>query len=82
MSDPQQPQPHDAHVSPNARLGLFLFIIYLALYVGFMAIAAFKYELFQSKPLWGVNFAILYGLGLIVAALLLALIYMKLCKRD
>lgn len=73
---------HDAHVSPNARLGLGLFLVYLALYLGFMGIAAFKYELFASAPFGGVNLAILYGMGLIAAALVLALIYMTLCKRD
>jgi len=73
---------HDAHVSPNARLGLILFLVYLALYLGFMGIATFDYQLFASTPLGGVNLAILYGLGLIVAALLLALVYMKLCKRE
>ena len=73
---------HDAHVSPNARLGLALFLVYLALYLGFMGIATFDYQLFASTPLGGVNLAILYGLGLIVAALLLALVYMKLCKRE
>jgi uncharacterized membrane protein (DUF485 family) len=73
---------HDAHVSPNARLGLVLFVIYLALYLGFMGIAAFKYELFASAPFGGVNLAILYGMALIVAALVLALIYMMLCKPE
>jgi uncharacterized membrane protein (DUF485 family) len=73
---------HDAHISPNSRLGLILFLVYLALYLGFMGIATFDYQLFASTPLGGVNLAILYGLGLIVAALLLALLYMKLCKRE
>jgi len=73
---------HDAHVSPNAKLGLGLFGVYLLLYVGFMGIAAFKYELFASTPLGGVNLAVLYGMGLIVAALVLALLYMVLCKRG
>jgi uncharacterized membrane protein (DUF485 family) len=76
------PAAHDAHVSPNARLGLTLFLVYLALYLGFMGIAAFKYELFSSTPFGGVNLAILYGFALIAAALLLALIYMALCKTD
>jgi uncharacterized membrane protein (DUF485 family) len=81
-SDPPQLAAHDAHVSPNARLGLGLFGVYLLLYVGFMGIAAFKYELFASTPFGGVNLAVLYGMALIVAALVLALVYMKLCKRD
>ena len=73
---------HDAHVSPNAKLGLVLFLVYLALYLGFMGIAAFKYESFASTPFGGVNLAILYGMGLIAGALVLALLYMALCKPE
>ena len=76
------PAAHDAHVSPNARLGLGLFFVYLILYLGFMGIAAFKYELFSATPFGGINLAILYGMGLIIAAIILALIYMKLCKPE
>ena len=82
MEDKPQRAAHDAHVSPNARLGLVLFLVYLALYLGFMGIAAFKYELFTSTPFGGVNLAVLYGMALIAAALVLALLYMALCKRD
>jgi uncharacterized membrane protein (DUF485 family) len=73
---------HDAHVTPNVKLGLGLFILYLVLYVGFMAIATFQYELFASAPFGGVNLAIIYGMGLIVSAFVLAIIYMMLCKPD
>jgi len=73
---------HDAHVSPNAGLGMGMFLLYLLLYLGFMGIAAFDYELFGIVTVGGVNVAILYGLGLIVAALILALIYMLLCKPE
>ena len=84
-ASPADPAPvraaHDAHVSPNAGLGMGMFVIYLLLYLGFMGIAAFNYELF-SIPFGGVNVAVMYGLGLIVAALILALIYMLLCKPE
>jgi uncharacterized membrane protein (DUF485 family) len=76
------PAAHDAHVTRNSKLGLFLFLIYFGLYLGFMSIAAFRYELFASTPFFGVNLAIIYGMGLIVAALVLALIYMWLCKPE
>jgi uncharacterized membrane protein (DUF485 family) len=80
--DRDQRAAHDAHVTPNVKLGLVLFFIYLILYVGFMAIATFQNELFGMQPFGGVNLAIIYGMGLIVSALVLALIYMKLCKAD
>jgi uncharacterized membrane protein (DUF485 family) len=81
--DRDQRAAHDAHVTPNVKLGLGLFFVYLILYVGFMMIATFENDFFASvTPVGGVNLAIFYGMGLIVAALVLALIYMKLCKPD
>ncbi len=72
----------DRHVSPNARLGLSLFGVYLTLYLGFVAIAAFKYEWFNLAAPGGVNLAIAYGMGLILVALLLAAVYMMFCKPE
>ena len=59
----------------NARLGFALFSIYLVLYGGFVFINAFAPSLMELTPLAGVNLAVWYGFGLIVAALALALIY-------
>jgi uncharacterized membrane protein (DUF485 family) len=62
-------------VDRNARLGLWLFAVYLLLYGGFVVVAAFKPEWMERTPLAGVNVAIWYGFGLIVAAVVLALVY-------
>jgi uncharacterized membrane protein (DUF485 family) len=59
----------------NSRIGLLLFAMYLILYGGFVIIAAFSPETMDATPLAGVNLAIWYGFGLIVAAIVLALIY-------
>ena len=82
MDGPTPDHDSRAHLSPNARLGMFLFALYLALYLGFMGIAAFNYELFKRDALGGVNLAIVYGMALIVSALALSLVYMALCKRE
>jgi len=58
----------------NGRAGLILFLIYLALYGGFVFLNAFATSTMETT-LGGVNLAIWYGFGLIVAALVLALIY-------
>jgi uncharacterized membrane protein (DUF485 family) len=63
----------------SARFGLLFFFIYLIAYAGFMWLVAFSPEL-RQKTVWGVNVPILYGLGLIVFALVLALLYMLVCK--
>jgi uncharacterized membrane protein (DUF485 family) len=67
----------------NSRLGIWLFVIYVILYAGFMGLAAFDREMMgRPTPLGGVNVAIVYGMGLIGGALLLALLYTWLCQRE
>ncbi len=66
----------------NARIGFTLFGIYLLLYGGFVLLNAFAPETMEATPIEGVNLAIIYGFGLIVAALVLALIYGFVCKSG
>ena len=66
----------------NARLGLILFGVYLALYGGFVLLNAFSPQTMESTPVAGVNLAILYGFGLIIGAIALALLYGFLCQAD
>jgi uncharacterized membrane protein (DUF485 family) len=66
----------------NARYGFWLFLVYLALYAGFVLLAAFSPQTMERTPLAGVNLAIWYGFGLIIAALVLALIYGWLCRIE
>ncbi len=66
----------------RSRLGFVLFTIYLLLYVGFVLINAFHPEWMQVQPLSGVNLAILYGFGLILAAFFLALLYGMFAKNE
>jgi uncharacterized membrane protein (DUF485 family) len=66
----------------NARLGLWLFLLYVIFYGGFMGLAAFAPEVMARAPFGGVNLAILYGLGLIVSAGIFALVYAIACKTE
>ena len=66
----------------NARIGFMLFGVYLLLYGGFVLLNAFAPETMEAMPIEGVNLAIIYGFGLIVAALVLALIYGFVCKSG
>ena len=68
--------------SRNARIGIVLFLVYLLLYSGFVLLSAFSPKTMEITPIEGVNLAILYGFGLIVAALLLALLYGFLCRTE
>lgn len=72
--------PEDAASRRNTRYGLWLFAGYVLIYAGFILLATFLPGLMRRTPLGGVNVAILYGIGLIVGALVLALVYMVLCR--
>ncbi len=76
-SEPDDP----ATSSRNARYGLILFVIYFTFYAVFVAINAFWPDV-MSRPVGGVNLAVSYGLVLIVAALVLALVYSWLCRAP
>jgi uncharacterized membrane protein (DUF485 family) len=74
----------DVNAKRNARYGLVLFSLYLLLYGGFMAWNVYDFKS-MSQPialLGGVNVAVVYGFGLIVAALVLAAVYMVLCRTK
>jgi uncharacterized membrane protein (DUF485 family) len=69
-------------VAHNARMGVILFVVYVLFYGGFMALSAFWPEVMSKPFLRGVNLAVVYGFALIVAALVLALVYMKVCRKS
>ncbi len=70
-----------ALVARNTRTGLKLFAIYLACYAGFMGLSTFAPEVMKLRPFGGLNLFVLYGFGLILAALILAIVYLVLCRR-
>jgi uncharacterized membrane protein (DUF485 family) len=75
------PTTRDAVVAFNARLGVVLFLLYLLFYTGFIYLNAFQRERMAADALGGVNLAVVYGFGLIIAAFVLAIVYMVLCRR-
>lgn len=58
-----------------SRLGMTLFLLYTALYGGFVLLNALSPKTMEAVPLGGVNLAIWYGFGLIVVAFAMALVY-------
>ena len=66
-------QPH--HIARNARYGLVLFVIYVLFYAAFVWLSAFRPAAMAEPFVGGVNLAICYGFGLIIAAFVLALTY-------
>ena len=71
---------HDGRAASagDRRTGLILFWLYVILYAGFMALVLVRPDLLSTHPFGGVNLAIAYGMGLIAAAFVLALLSMVL----
>ena len=81
MTDlPPGHEDHPAMAARNSRYGLMLFAVYLVLYGGFMFLTVFDAQAMSAPALFGVNLAIVSGIGLIVAALLLSGLYGWLCR--
>jgi uncharacterized membrane protein (DUF485 family) len=65
----------------NAKLGLVLCAIYTALYANFVIVSAFRVE--WMGVLWnGVPASVWAGFGLILAAVLLAILYGVLARDE
>lgn len=71
-----------ALVVHNTRMGVILFTVYVLFYGGFMVLSAFLPEVMSKPFLYGANLAVVYGFALIIAAFVLALIYMKVCRKS
>lgn len=65
----------------KASLGIKFFFLYLFFYAGFVAIGVLNYELLAVEVFKGINLAVFYGIGLIVFAVLLGILYNYLCTR-
>ena len=65
----------------KSALGIRLFFVYLIFYAGFVAIGVFQYELLAIRVFGGLNLALAYGIGLIVLAIILGVIYNYYCSR-
>ena len=59
-----------------------MFLIYAVIYAGFVAINVLNPILMEAVILFGLNLAVVYGFGLIIFALILALIYNAMCVRK
>ena len=62
------------------RIALWLFVLYLAVYVGFMAVSAFAPQAMATTPIAGLPLSILYGFALIGLAFVFAGIYLRVTR--
>lgn len=65
----------------KARLGMVLFLVYCAIYGGFVALNTLAPTAMERPGILGMNLAVTYGFGLIVLAIAMGLVYNAVCGR-
>lgn len=81
LHEPAAPSGKDPAFAFKRRLGVIMFAVYAVVYVGFVVINLVRPGLMGRLALGGQNLAVVYGFGLILFALLLALAYNAACNR-
>ena len=82
LHEPAAPAGKDYAVAYKTRLGVWMFICYSLFYAGFVAINLYDPALMERIVLAGLNLATVYGFALIIVALILAMIYNRLCSHQ
>ena len=82
LHEPAAPAGKDYAVAYKTRLGVWMFICYCIFYAGFVAINLYSPILMEQIVLWGLNLATVYGVALILVALILAIVYNALCSQQ
>lgn len=65
----------------KTRLGLILFFVYAAIYAVFVIIGLSYTHLMGVKVIAGLNLAVVYGMGLIILAIVMGYIYSLICTH-
>jgi uncharacterized membrane protein (DUF485 family) len=80
LHEPAPQSKHDERgMAPKARLGIKLFWAYCIIYAGFTVITTISPKLMERRIFLGLNLAVVYGFGLIILAIVLGLIYNRMC---
>jgi uncharacterized membrane protein (DUF485 family) len=66
----------------KASLGVVMFIIYSLIYTGFVLLNVISPVSMEIEVFLGMNLACVYGFGLIIIALIQALIYDGMCRKQ
>jgi len=59
-----------------------MFFVYVLVYAGFIAINVLSPKMMEAIVFAGLNLAIVYGVGLILLAFIMGLVYNKMCSNK
>jgi uncharacterized membrane protein (DUF485 family) len=79
LHEPSAPVGDDPAYPYKRRLGVWLFLAYSLVYASFVALNLLVPTNMEARVLAGVNVDTIFGVGLIVLAVVMALIYNALC---
>ena len=82
LHEPATPAGKDPAGPYKMRLGIRMFIFYALFYAGFVAINLLFPTAMGAIVVFGLNLATVYGILLIIVALIEALIYNYLCHKK
>jgi hypothetical protein len=82
LHKPAAPVGKDPAAPYKMRLGIWMFFAYSLFYAGFVAINLINPLIMENIVFMGLNLATVYGFSLIIVALLEALVYDALCRRQ
>lgn len=82
LHEPATPSGKDRAAPFKMRVGLWMFLFYLLVYAGFVAINLIDSTLMEVTVVLGLNLATVYGFGLIILAFVEALIYNAICLKH
>lgn len=81
LHEPSIEMGKDHSIKKKTKLGIVLFFVYLAIYTGFVLIGTLSPGLLGEDFAAGMNLAFVYGMGLIVLAAVMGLVYNYFCTR-
>ncbi len=76
------PTEKDHAIAYKTRLGVQMFFVYALVYAGFVLINIIKPIWMEKKIIFDLNLAVVYGFGLIILSLVMALFYNYLCVKK
>jgi uncharacterized membrane protein (DUF485 family) len=79
---PAAKMPEDKAVGYKTKIGIRMVIIYGITYFGFIIINTISPKTMEKTVVFGLNLAVTYGFGLIIFAVILGLIYNRMCSKK
>lgn len=70
----------DAYERNKSVIGIRMTWLYTLIYAGFVALCVFRPAATGARAVFGLNLAIAYGLGLIIVAIVFAVVYNYICR--